>query len=181
MKGLVIVGRDGVINETVDGGIRSLKAWIPIPGSIEALAKLSEHGFTVVVATNQGGIGRNALDVETLHTIHEAMHQAVTEAGGRIDAIVFAPRVARRTATESKSKADLFEDLIDRYRAPTERVTVIGDAREDIEAAAESGLHSILVQTGRGQDTLQFLAKVDGVTVHRDLSAAAAMLIAQQG
>lgn len=179
MKGLVILGRDGVINEVVDGGLRAIKDWKPIAGSVEAVAKLSQGGFAVVIATNQGGLGRKALNVETLHAIDEAMLGAVQEAGGKIDAVVFAPKVARRSNTESQSKADLYEDLVDRYRIARQAVTIIGDGREDIIGASQCGLRAILVKTGRGADSLKYLAEVDGVTVHRDLASAVETLLAR--
>ncbi|GJM08051.1 MAG: D,D-heptose 1,7-bisphosphate phosphatase [Lysobacteraceae bacterium] len=179
MRGLVILGRDGVVNEVVDGGLRAIKDWKPIPGSVEAIAKLSQGGFAVVIATNQGGLGRKALNVETLHAIDEAMLGAVQEAGGKIDAVVFAPKVARRSKTEIQSKADLFEDLIERYRVERDTVTIIGDGQEDIVSASQCGLRAILVKTGRGSTSLGFLTDVDGVTLHRDLASAAETLLAR--
>src|SRR5690606_4302045 len=88
---VIILDRDGVINEDSDEYIKSPQEWIPIPGSLEAIARLHRAGWRVVVATNQSGVARGLFDIDTLMRIHEKMHRAVEEAGGRIEAVFFCP------------------------------------------------------------------------------------------
>ena len=88
---LIVLDRDGVINHDSDQFIKSPDEWRPIPGSLEAIARLNHAGYRVVVATNQSGIGRGLFDMATLNAIHEKMHRALAQVGGRIDAVFFCP------------------------------------------------------------------------------------------
>src|SRR5512145_768253 len=91
---LVVLDRDGVINHDSEQFIKSPDEWRPIPGSLEAIARLNHAGYRVVVATNQSGVGRGLLDMGTLNAIQEKMHRALAQVGGRIDAIFFCPHTA---------------------------------------------------------------------------------------
>ena len=96
---LIVLDRDGVINRDSDQFIKSPDEWRPIPGSLEAIARLNHAGYRVVVATNQSGIGRGLFDMATLNAIHEKMHRALALAGGRLDAVFYARTPAIRSAT----------------------------------------------------------------------------------
>lgn len=171
--GLVILGRDGVINELVDGGLKSPDDWQGIPESASAIGRLTEAGYRVVIATNQQVVSRGELSVETLHDIHERMLSEIREAGGAVDAVVFASGGRKDGQGERQPKVGLINDLMTRFGVEARHTIVIGDSREDIEAAASTGARAILLQTGAGRATLQALTRFDGVTVHLDLAAAA--------
>ncbi|HYT86071.1 MAG TPA: HAD-IIIA family hydrolase, partial [Burkholderiales bacterium] len=67
---LVILDRDGVINFDSDDFIKDPDEWRPIPGSLDAIARLTQESWRVVVATNQSGIGRGFFDMAALNAIH---------------------------------------------------------------------------------------------------------------
>jgi len=176
---LVILDRDGVINHDSDAFVKSPSEWLPIDGSIEAIAELSNAGFTVAVATNQSGIGRKLIDLPALEAIHRKMRRAVTDAGGDLGRIVFCPHHPDDNCDCRKPKPGLFYKLARQYGVPLNRVAMIGDSERDIEAAKAASGRPILVLTGNGQRTAAALAeKNEAVEVYPDLSAAAKHLIA---
>jgi D-glycero-D-manno-heptose 1,7-bisphosphate phosphatase len=154
MMKLVILDRDGVINQDSDNFIKSPEEWIPIPGSLEAIALLNQHGFRVVVATNQSGIARGLFDMVTLNTIHDKMQHAVAQAGGHIDAIFYCPHAASDNCECRKPKTKMIEDIGERYGIDLKNVPAVGDALRDLEAFKTVGCQPMLVETGKGKATL---------------------------
>jgi D-glycero-D-manno-heptose 1,7-bisphosphate phosphatase len=147
---LVILDRDGVINEDSAAFIKSPEEWIPIPGSIEAIACLHRAGWHVVVATNQSGIARNLFDSDALVRIHDKMRRCVSEAGGLIDAIFFCPHGPRDNCNCRKPRPGMFLDIALRLRISLREVPAIGDSLHDLHAANAAGARPILVRTGKG-------------------------------
>ena len=177
---LVILDRDGVINEDSDEFIKSVAEWRPIPGSLEAIARLCHAGYRVFVASNQSGIGRGLLDYDALFAIHDRMQRAVADLGGRIDAIEYAPDHPDRATEMRKPKPGMFLDIARRTGVSLERVHAVGDSVRDVEAARAAGARPVLVRTGNGRKAEKDLAgKLDGVAVHDDLAAFAAALAAR--
>lgn len=150
---LVILDRDGVINHDSDQFIKSPDEWRPIPGSLEAIARLNQWGFRVVVATNQSGVGRGLFDMDTLNAIHEKMHKAVMAAGGRIDAVFFCPHASEAKCECRKPKPGMLREIEARYNTPLAGVPSVGDSLRDLQAAVEVGAHPYLVLTGKGEKT----------------------------
>lgn len=150
---LVILGRDGVINEVGDDVIRSPEAWQPIPGSLEAIARLNQAGYRVLVTTNQPGLARGLLDIETLIRIHERMRSLAGEVGATIDAVFFCPHRPADRCECHKPRPGLLLDAATRLRTGLREIPVVGDEAADLEAARASGARPILVRTGRGSDT----------------------------
>ena len=173
---LVILDRDGVINHDSDLYIKSPDEWKPIPGSIDAIARLTQWGYRVVVATNQSGIGRGLFVMDTLNAIHDKMMRAVAQAGGRIDAVFFCPHTNADNCHCRKPRPGMLEEIAVRYNAALERVPAIGDSLRDLEAAAAVGAQPILVLTGRGKKTRTEAGVPAGTLVFADLAAAAAHL-----
>lgn len=151
---LVILDRDGVINYDSDEFIKSPEEWKPIPGSLEAIARLSQAGYRVVVATNQSGIGRGLLDMGTLNTIHDKLNRALSPLGGRIDAFFFCPHGAEAGCGCRKPATGMFEEISRRLGAELEGVPAIGDSLRDLQAAESAGAQPVLVLTGKGRRTL---------------------------
>jgi D-glycero-D-manno-heptose 1,7-bisphosphate phosphatase len=147
---LVILDRDGVINYDSKQFIKSPAEWRPIPGSIEAIAKLNQAGYRVVVATNQSGIGRGLFDMDTLNAIHDKMHRAVQAAGGRIDAIFYCPHSIDADCHCRKPKTGMFERIAHCFNVDLEGVPAIGDSLRDLQAAVAVGAKPLLVMTGKG-------------------------------
>jgi D-glycero-D-manno-heptose 1,7-bisphosphate phosphatase len=150
---LVILDRDGVINFDSDQYIKSPDEWKPIPGSLEAIARLNQAGYRVVVATNQSGVGRGLFEMNTLNAIHEKLHKALAQVGGRIDAIFFCPHTNTDACQCRKPKPGLFKEIAARFNADLTGVPAIGDSLRDLQAALAVGAQPILVLTGKGHKT----------------------------
>ncbi len=150
---LVILDRDGVINYDSAEFIKKPDEWKPIPGSLEAIARLTQAGYHVVVATNQSGVGRGLLDMATLSAIHDKMHKALAHAGGRIDAVFYCPHAQDANCNCRKPKTGLLEDIARRFNVDLGGVPCIGDSLRDLQAAARVEAQPILVLTGKGRQT----------------------------
>lgn len=175
---LIILDRDGVINYDSDQFIKSPEEWRPLPGSLEAIARLNQWGYRVVVATNQSGIGRGLFDMGTLNAIHDKMIKAAAQAGGRIEAIFFCPHPAESTCDCRKPKAGMLREIADRYNADLSGVPAVGDSLRDLLAAAAVDAQPILVLTGKGEKTRQDPKLPADTLIFRDLAAVAAHLTA---
>ena len=151
---LVILDRDGVINFDSAQFIKSPAEWKPIPGSLEAIARLNQAGYRVVVATNQSGVGRSLFDMDTLNSIHEKMHKALFTVGGRVDAVFYCPHTADSDCNCRKPKPGMFKRISEIMNIDLKGVPAIGDSLRDLQAGAAVGCLPILVLTGKGQKTL---------------------------
>ncbi|HDP89375.1 MAG TPA: D-glycero-beta-D-manno-heptose 1,7-bisphosphate 7-phosphatase [Thioalkalivibrio sp.] len=178
---LVILGRDGVINRDAETAIRSPEAWVPLPGSLEAIARLNQAGYTVMVATNQSGIARGLFDIDTLHAMHEKMARLLAQLGGRVDGVVFCPHGPDDGCDCRKPRPGLYREIAERLRVSLKGVPVIGDELRDLKAAAEVDARPILVRTGQGERTLAAGGLPEGTAVHDDLAAAADALLTEGG
>jgi len=166
---LVILDRDGVINEDSDDYIKSVAEWKAVPGSLEAIARLNHAGYEVYVASNQSGIGRGMFDFDTLFAIHEHLRRALAELGGRISAIEFAPEHPDVATEMRKPAPGMLKDLARRLGTSLEGVPFVGDSVSDIEAARAVGARPVLVLSGKGERSRQHPAAQD-VPVYQDLS-----------
>lgn len=169
---LIILDRDGVINFDSDKFIKSPDEWKPIPGSLEAVARLNQNGFRVVVASNQSGIGRGLFDMATLNAIHAKMHKALARFGGRIDAVFYCPHPADSQCDCRKPKTGLFEQIAERFHADLAGVPAIGDSLRDLQAAAEAGCQPMLVETGKGRKTRDAGDLPEGTQIFSSLAEA---------
>lgn len=169
---LIILDRDGVINQDSELYIKSPEEWIPIPGSLEAIARLNQWGYRVVVCTNQSGIGRGLFDMDTLNAIHEKMIKAAAHAGGTIDAIFFCPHTNADNCECRKPKPGMLKEIAARYNVSLAGVPVVGDSLRDLESAVAVGAQPILVLTGKGRKTEQDAALPSPTLVFPDLATA---------
>lgn len=174
---LIILDRDGVINCDSAGFIKGPDEWKPLPGSLEAIARLTQDGFRVVVATNQSGIGRGLFDMATLNAVNSKMHKMVNQAGGRIEAIFYCPDTAESDSPFRKPNPGMFVEIGERFAVSLQGVPTVGDSLRDLQAAAAVKALPILVLTGKGAKTLEAGGLPDGTTVHPDLAAVAATLV----
>lgn len=175
---LVILDRDGVINYDSDDYIKSPDEWQPIPGSLEAIARLNKAGYRVVVASNQSSIGHRIIDIETLNAIHDRMRTQLGEVGGHIEAVFFCPHRPRDHCQCRKPRPGMLIDIGNRLRVPLDGVPVVGDAERDIEAAQAVGARPMLVLTGQGRQLAERGAFRERVEVYEDLAHAAEAIIA---
>jgi D-glycero-D-manno-heptose 1,7-bisphosphate phosphatase len=150
----VLLDRDGVINYDSDDYIKSAEEWIPIAGSLEAIALLNKNGFKVVVISNQSGIAHGYYSLETLNAMHKKMQCLLAEKGGRIDAIYFCPHSAMDNCNCRKPKAGLLKQFSQEKNYPLENIFFIGDSLTDITAAQAVDAHPLLVKTGKGLKTI---------------------------
>lgn len=174
---LVILDRDGVINEDSDEFIKSPDEWKPLPGSLEAIAQLTNAGWRVVVATNQSGLSRKLFDIDTLNAIHDKMYNMVNEYGGVIDAVFFCPHGPKDNCDCRKPKPGMLEQISQRLRVKLDGVPVIGDSLRDLQAAQAIGAQPVLVRTGKGTKTLYSSEGIEDVPVYCDLKQAANALL----
>jgi D-glycero-D-manno-heptose 1,7-bisphosphate phosphatase len=152
-KKLIILDRDGVINVDSPDYIKSPQEWLPIPGSLEAIAMLNARGYTVVIATNQSGIARGYYDEHTLTQIHQKMHDCLASLLGKVDRIFYCPHGPDENCPCRKPKPGLLEQIANTYNTSLSHVPFIGDSLRDITAALNAGAAPILVLTGNGKKT----------------------------
>lgn len=169
---LVILDRDGVINRDSDAYIKSLAEWHPYPSAIRAIARLSQAGYTVAVATNQSGISRGYYTLATLESMHMRLRQLVNEAGGTIAHIAFCPHGPDDRCECRKPKPGLLHQIRDALGLDTLQGSwMVGDSLRDLQAGAAMGCHPILVRTGKGAKTEAQGHELDNVVIHADLEA----------
>ncbi|MDH5389253.1 MAG: D-glycero-beta-D-manno-heptose 1,7-bisphosphate 7-phosphatase [Gammaproteobacteria bacterium] len=171
---LIILDRDGVINQDSDAYIKSPDEWLPIPGSLEAIAKLNHAGYTVAVATNQSGLSRGYFDLKTLSAMHRKMEDLLSEHGGQIDALFYCPHGPKDGCDCRKPNPGMLHEIGERFQANLKKVFFIGDTISDMKAAAAAGVKPVLVRTGKGIKTELLLDKNNfaHVPVHNDLLSA---------
>jgi D-glycero-D-manno-heptose 1,7-bisphosphate phosphatase len=175
---LVILDRDGVINRDSEQFIKSPEEWRPLPGSLEAIARMNHAGFRVVIATNQSGVGRGLFEMATLNAIHEKMHRALALVGGHIDAVFFCPHTADALCECRKPKTGMLKEIGVRFGVDLTGVPCIGDSMRDLTAAEAAGAQPILVLTGKGEKTLREGAFPSNTVIFPDLAFAASALLA---
>jgi D-glycero-D-manno-heptose 1,7-bisphosphate phosphatase len=168
---LVILDRDGTINHDSDHYIKSLEEWRPIKGAMEAIARLAQAGYRIVVATNQSGISRRLFTTRTLFEIHEGLQRAATQAGGRIDAFFFCPHAADSRCQCRKPEPGMLLEIARRFNVSLKDVYMVGDSLKDTQAAAAAGARPVLVLTGKGRKTRDEGGLPDGTAVFPDLAA----------
>src|SRR3954468_14599022 len=168
---LVILDRDGTINHDSDHYIKSPAEWRPIAGSLEAIARLTQAGYRVVVATNQSGIARGLFDTATLISIHEMLQRAAAQVGGRIDAFFFCPHAADSACECRKPKPGMLREIARRFNVSLSDSYMVGDAQRDLDAAAAAGARPVLVLTGKGESTRAEGRLPPGTEVFADLAA----------
>ncbi|WP_239482222.1 D-glycero-beta-D-manno-heptose 1,7-bisphosphate 7-phosphatase [Pseudomonas insulae] len=173
---LLILDRDGVINQDSDAYIKSVAEWIPIPGAIEAIARLSQAGWTVAVATNQSGLARGYYDVATLEAMHSRLRQLVAEQGGELGLIVYCPHGPDDGCACRKPKPGMLQQIAAHYQVSLEGIWFVGDSSGDLEAARAVDSQPVLVKTGKGERTLG-KPLPPGVLIFDDLAAVADQLV----
>ena len=175
---LIILDRDGVINVDSDQFIKSPEEWKPIAGSLQAIARLNQAGYRVVVASNQSGIGRGLFDMATLNAINDKMYTALAQVGGRIDALFYCPHPAEANCFCRKPKPGMFDDIARRFNTSLAGIPSIGDSLRDMQASAAAGAQPVLVLTGKGAKTMAAGGLPDDTQVYDDLAAAVRAMIA---
>ncbi|MBY8950629.1 D-glycero-beta-D-manno-heptose 1,7-bisphosphate 7-phosphatase [Pseudomonas carnis] len=176
MLKLLILDRDGVINYDSDAYIKSVEEWIPLPGSIEAIAQLSKAGWTVTIATNQSGIARGYYDIATLEAMHARLRTLVAEQGGEVGLVVYCPHGPDEGCDCRKPKPGMLKIIAEHYKVPLAGIWFVGDSLGDLEAAKAVDSQPVLVKTGKGEKTQAKNLPV-GTLIFDDLAAVAAELI----
>lgn len=174
---LIILDSNGVINEASQTFITSLDEWKPIPGSLEAISRLTQAGYRVIIATNQSGIGRGLLDMTTFNAINDKMFKAVHHAGGRIDALFFCPHTEQDKCHCRKPETGMFQEIMQRYSTDLKGVPAVGDSLRDLQAAVEVEAIPILVLTGKGEMTHANGNLPEGTQIFADLASVVDTLV----
>lgn len=176
---LVILERDGVINQDSESIIKSPDEWIPIPGSLEAIATLNQSGYRVVVTANQTTSVDGVLNIDALNAIHRKMYSELEAVGGHLDGVFFCPHAPSENCDCRMPGAGLLEEISERFALSLEGIPVVGHSGEDIEYAQSAGASPLLVLTGRDKSILARLTKESRVPVFADLRAAAEAILAR--
>lgn len=179
---VIIFGRDGVLNVYREDHVKAPEEWTPVPGALEAIARLNHAGWHAVVATNQSGIGRGMIDMASVNAVHAHMNRQLMGQGGRIDAVFFCPHAPEEHCDCRKPLPGMMIEIGRRYGIDLASVPMVVDTLRDLEAAAAAGCEPHLVLTGRAatldENALaQVLAKVPATQVHEDLPAFADWLL----
>ncbi|HJV61095.1 MAG TPA: D-glycero-beta-D-manno-heptose 1,7-bisphosphate 7-phosphatase [Albitalea sp.] len=173
---LVILDRDGTINEDRDDFVKSPEEWVPLPGALEAVARLNHAGWHTVLATNQSGLGRGLFDMAMLNAMHARMNQLLAKQGGRIDAVFFCPHAPEEQCDCRKPMPGLMLQIGERYGVDLKDVPFVGDSLRDLQAGCAAGCPTHLVRTGKSSllsevQIADMLRQVPGTKVHADLGA----------
>ena len=179
---LLILGRDGVLNVYREDHVKAPEEWQPVPGALEALARLNHAGWHAVVATNQAGIGRGMIDMASVNAVHAHMHRQLMAVGARVDAVFFCPHTPEDGCDCRKPLPGMMQDIARRYGADLAEVPMVCDTLRDLQAAAAAGCPPHLVLTGRAADLddealARIVHQVPQTLVHRDLAAFADWLL----
>ncbi len=179
---LIIFGRDGILNKYREDHVKAPAEWVPIPGALEAVARLNHAGWHAVVATNQAGIGRGLIDMASINAIHAHMNLMLLAQGGRLDAVFFCPHTPEDGCSCRKPLPGMMRDIGQRYGVDLQHVPMVCDTLRDLQAALAAGCEPHLVRSGRAagltaEQLQQMLDKVPGTTVHADLGAFAEFLL----
>ena len=179
---LVILGRDGVLNEFREDHVKAPEEWQPVKGALEAVSRLNHAGWHAVVATNQSGIGRGMIDMASVNAVHAHMQQRLIAHGGRLDAVFFCPHAPQDQCDCRKPLPGMMLDIGYRYGVDLKQVPMVVDTLRDLLAAQAAGCEPHLVQTGRAatldDDALrEILVQVPGARVHADLGAFAEFML----
>ena len=182
---LIILGRDGILNEFREDHIKSPEEWVPVPGALEAVARLNHAGWHVVVATNQSGIGRGMIDMAAVNAVHAHMLRALQALGGRIDAVFFCPHTPDDGCDCRKPLPGMAREIGRRYGVDLRQVPMVGETLRDLQAARAAGCEPHLVRSGRAKalDAAQLaslLEQVPGTFVHSDLGELATHLLERE-
>ena len=175
----VLLDRDGVINYDSDNYIKSAEEWRPIPGSLEAIALFNNHGFKVIVITNQSGLGRGFYDETTLTEMHNKMHRMTQEKGGEIDSIYICPHTPDDNCPCRKPKPGLLTRFAKEKNKSLANIYFVGDKLADIQAAEAAGAKPILVKTGKGQKTINLNPDIHS-PIFEDLYDAAKFIVSEK-
>jgi len=178
----VLLDRDGVINFDSPEYILAPEQWKPIPGSLEAIAKLTSAGIPVAIVSNQSALGRGMLDHETFQAIHAKMMLAIKKAGGEIVHAAYCPHAPEDKCACRKPAPGLVDEALAHLgvAVQTETVVLIGDSVRDVQAALSAGITPVLVQTGHGDATAileESRQLMPDIHVFSDLAAAVDSLL----
>lgn len=178
---LIILDRDGVINHDSDDYIKNVDEWMPIPGSLEAIARLNLSGYSVAIASNQSGLARGFFDLHTLSQMHRKMEDLLAEHGGRIDGIFYCPHKPEDGCECRKPRPGMLLDITKRFQADPEGVLFIGDTISDMKAAVAANVNPVLVKTGKGESALLDLEDhgFNDIPVFEDLSNAVDIILSE--
>ncbi len=182
---LIILGRDGILNEFREDHIKAPEEWVAVPGALEAVSRLNHAGWHVAVATNQSGIGRGMIDMAAVNAVHAHMMRSLQGFGGRIDAVFFCPHTPQDGCDCRKPLPGMALDIGRRYGVDLREVPMVGDTLRDLQAAQAAGCEPHLIRSGRAAalsaaEVAELIAQVPGTFVHQSLGELASHLLQRE-
>lgn len=176
---LIILDRDGVLNQDSDEYVKSVDEWLPLPGSMEAVGRLCQAGYTIAIATNQSGIARGYFNLAELHAMHTKMEQLAADFGGHFAHIAYCPHGPDDQCSCRKPLAGLIHEIEQNLQVSAADAWMIGDSIRDLEAGIKAGCKVALVRTGKGLKSEQKLAEngLENTPIFADLASFADSLL----
>lgn len=174
---LVVLTRDGVINQDTLDYMKSPETWNALPGSLESIAALNRAGIRVAVATNESGLSRGLFDIDQLTAIHRQMHDELEKVGGQVEMVLFCPHAPSDDCDCRKPRPGMLKQIAERALVDLSDITLIGVCARDLQAALTAGAQPILVLSGKGEENLLEFARAENIAVFDDLPAAVQALL----
>lgn len=171
---LVLVDRDGVINQDLSTSVRSIDEFQLLPKVAKALRLLNEAEIPVAVVTNQALVGRGVITKTDLEIIHQHMTKLLAQEKAILNEIFFCCDTEIEPNRRRKPAPGMLMEAMQQFRCAPESTVMIGDALRDMQAAFAAQCQRILVRTGKGMATLKdpTLAQYQPVQVCDDLYSA---------
>ena len=170
MPRMIILNRDGVINQDSVDYIKNADEWVPIPGSLEAIKRLKKAGYLVTVATNQSGIARGLFSEDDLRTIHDKMHKLLATRGVDIDGVYYCPHGPQENCICRKPKPGLLVQIAQKYNIDLSETPFVGDNIADIKAAQMVNAKPVLLRTGKGEHVMQNYPEAVNIPTYDNLA-----------
>lgn len=148
---IIVLDRDGVINRELGRHVTRPEDFEFLPGVLEAIARITERGYPIYIASNQSAVGRGLMSDDDLMAITHKMLAAINEHNGRIAGIIYCCHAPEENCQCRKPKPGLLKEIADLEHTKPDNLVMVGDSHRDLEAAREAGAVAVLVRTGNGQ------------------------------
>jgi histidinol-phosphate phosphatase family protein len=146
----IFIDRDGVINVNRSDYVKSWDEFHFLPGSREAIVKLSRAGHRIVVCTNQAAVAKRIISVETVEDIHRRMVAEIADMGGVIEKVYYCPHAREENCDCRKPQPGMLLRARDELGLNMCDAVFVGDSMSDVRAGLAAGVHAILVLSGLG-------------------------------
>ena len=146
MTKAIFLDRDGVINQERKDYVKKIDEFIILDKTSDAINIIKNHGFLVIIITNQSPINRKLLSVETLNKIHEKLQSYLERYDTSFDGVYFCPHTPSENCECRKPKPGLILQAVIDFQIDLSESYMIGNSETDIHAAKNAGCKGILLK-----------------------------------